>query len=168
MAIDNVRYDINGYDVLTKAMQSLLNQFPLLKENESIGFSVVDADEGFAFFPTNGAIVDKETRDVIGHVQQECAYPIIVFYKASGLSETGKINAKEWLETLGMWLERQTINVDGIEHKLSKYPPINGNCEITLIERTTPSYLTQISDDLVDSWAINITAHYKNEFDLLG
>lgn len=166
MAQDNVQYDVNGYDIVTKALMDLLAQFPLLDSDEEINFSVIDSDEGIAFFPVSGAIVVNATPlDVTGHMEQLCAYPFVVIYKASGLTESRKANVKEWLDTLGKWLEKQIIDVNGIETQLKNYPPLNDNREFVSIQRTCPSYLMETSDDKVDSWAVNITAQYKNEFD---
>ena len=169
MAENNVVYDVNGYDVITKAINSLINQFPMLESSEEINFSLIGEEQGIAFFPVSGAIVQSEVKDVTGHVEQTCSYPFIVFYKVGGLSESGKIEAKEWLETLGMWLERQEITVSGITYQLTDYPPLNNNNrKFEDIQRTSPSYLYDENEDLVDRWAINITATYTNEYDIVN
>ncbi len=168
MAQDNVQYDVNGYDIVTKALQDLLNQFPLLEEGESINFGMVDAEEGIAFFPVSGAIIVNATPlDITGHMEQLCAYPLIVIYKASGLNENRKAYVKEWLDTLGKWLERQIIIVNNQEIQLKSYPPLNNNRKFENIQRTAPSYLKDTTDDKVDTWAVNITAQYINEYDRL-
>lgn len=163
MAENNVVYDVD-FDIVTEAIKNLINQFPALKDEE-INFSVIDEDEGISFFPVSGAVVSEEKKDIIGHVEQTCLYPIIVIYKASGLSESAKVKVKEWLDTLGKWLERQIVVVNGIEYQLIEYPKLSGNREFKEIKRTSPSYLMETNESKVDMWAINITATYKNEFD---
>lgn len=163
MAENNVVYDVD-FDIVTEAIKNLINQFPALKDEE-INFSVIDEDEGISFFPVSGAVVSEEKKDIIGHVEQTCLYPIIVIYKASGLSESAKVKVKEWLDTLGKWLERQIVVVNGVEYQLIEYPTLSGNREFKEIKRTSPSYLMETNESKVDMWAINITATYKNEFD---
>ena len=165
MAKDSIVYDVDSYDIITTAIKELLNKYPGLSEDDEIAFSVIAEEDGKAFFPTSGAVVLNEIRDITGHIEQTCLYPFIVMFKASGLSETGKANAKEWLDNLGKWLERQLIMVNGVQYQLTKYPTLTGNRELMEIKRTTPSYLLENSTDRVDSWAINITAQYRNEYD---
>lgn len=163
MAQDNVQYDINGYKVITKAMRELLNQFPLLRDNEQFDFSTIAEDEGLAFYPTSGAVIQNKKEDITGWVEQNCYYPMIVFNRAGGLSQNGKADTKEWLDTLGRWLARHVIEVDGKEYQLTQYPPLNGNYEFTDIS-SAPSYLLDSTDDKIDTWAIEITATYKHKY----
>ena len=53
-----------------------------------------------------------------------CLYPFYVIYRASGLNENRKARVKEWLDTLGKWLEQQKIVVDREEYVLSELPPL--------------------------------------------
>lgn len=164
MAQDNVVYDINGYDVITNALLVLLNQYPAL-DNEEISFCSLQKEEGTAMYPISGGIIQKETNDITGHVEQDCMYPFYIIYRASGLSERNKIKAKEWLDNLGKWLEKQVISVRGTEYQLNEYPTLVGDRKFNIISRTSPAYLNTVNEDNVEDWAINLQAIYHNEFD---
>lgn len=166
MAVNNVVYDVAGYDIVTKALRELLNQFPGLDASEEISFAVSDTEEGISMFPTSGAIINQKIQDVTGHVQQSCMYPFLIMYKSGGLSENSKANVKEWLDKLGKWLERQEIDVSGVTYKLDSLPPLQKNMRFTSIERKSPSFLMETTEDKIDKWAINITAYYESEYDI--
>ena len=157
------RYDLDGYDLLTAALMELLNQFPRLFDGDSIEFSTLDAESGKAMFPISGAIVETETTDITGEVEQVCRYPFFIVSRASGVSEQHKENMKEWLDDLGRWLERQPITVDGVKTQLDRYPSLSGRRRFLSIERQTPAYLDN-TEDKTEDWAIYITARYSNEF----
>lgn len=160
----DIQYDVDGYKVLSEALQDLLNMFPALDTGEEISFSTIGNEEGIAFFPTYGAVIQSERKDVTGYTEQTCVYPFMVMLKGSGLSQRRRLNAKEWLDMLGEWLERKEIELDGIKHQLKKYPPLNGTRTIDKIVRVTPAYLSDTTDDKVDSWVININLNYKNNY----
>lgn len=162
---DELRYDIDGHEVITKAIRELLNTYPDLDTGEEITFSTVGDDEGISFYATNGALIQRELKDVTGHVEQTCVYPFMVIYKASGLNQRGKVNAKEWLDRLGEWLERKKIKIGVSEYQLLKYPPLTENRKIEKIARTTPAYLLETTEDKVDSWVVYVNLIYTKEFD---
>lgn len=160
-----VKYDVDGYEVMTTAICELLNQFPGLVEGEKITFSTLKEDEGFAMFPTSGAVIQSERESVTGHVSQECQYPFAVVYRAGGFSEKRKAGIKELLDSLGMWLERQTVTIGGAEHKLERYPILTGERRFKSISRQTPAYLDSVAENKTEDWQIQISAVYTNEFD---
>ena len=57
-----VKYDIDGFDVITTALQELVNQFPELREGDEIAFSTLDDASGKAMFPVSGAVIESEKR----------------------------------------------------------------------------------------------------------
>ena len=79
--------DATGYDVLTAAMKSLLNQFPGLYPDEVIKFEELGSEDGIAFSNDSGALVYTEKEDILGRIYQECRYPCFVVYR----SPTGAI-----------------------------------------------------------------------------
>lgn len=159
-----VRYDLDGNDILTDALTELLNRFPRLTDGDKIEFSTLDAEYGKAIYPISGAIIETESTDITGEVTQVCRYPFFVIYRISSSSEQHKVNAKEWLDDLGRWLERQPILVDGAQTTLSSYPPLSGRRRFLSIERQTPAYLNNTNDNKTEDWAVYITARYSNEF----
>lgn len=166
MADKEVRYDIDGQEVVSTALMDLINEYPGLTQGEYIQYATLGDSKGKAVFPTSGSAIKNEIKDVTGHVEQTCDYPFIVIYRASGLSESKKEKVKEWLDNLGRWLEKQPIIVNGTEYQLEEYPALTRGREFKQIQRVSPSYLDSINDDKAENWAINITATYTNEYDL--
>ena len=164
MADEITKYDLGGYDAVTRALWDLLNSYPDLNGDEFM-FAEVDAASGKAFIPISGAKIQSETRDVTEHVTQYCLYPFMLVYKAAGLSENNKVNVKEWLEKIGRWLGKETVTIKGLEQHLTEYPELTGDREIVRIECTSPSYLASVNQENVEQWEIMLQAVYKNEYD---
>lgn len=160
MSDKKVKYDVEGYDVLTSALLGLLNKYP--GKEEDIGFSTLSEDGGIAMFPVSGAVVESETDDVIGNKNQVCLYPFYIIYRASGLSENSKVMAKEWLDNLGRWIEKQPVTINGNEHVLDEYPALTKSRKILSIERQSPGYLDKTYEGGAEDWAIYISARYEN------
>lgn len=161
---DEIVYDVEGFEKVTQALRVLLDNFPALGDNEHIDFATLGEKSGKAMFPISGAIVQTEREDITGHVTQECLYPFYVIYRKQGLSENAKVNAKEWLDTLGRWLEKQPVIINEQEYQLSNYPPLSGNRKFLEVERQSPSYLESTDDNKAENWAVYISARYRNEF----
>lgn len=159
-----VRYDVDGADVLTATLRELINQYPGLDEGDEIAFSTLEKDSGKAMFPVSGSVIESDKEDILGHVTQICVYPFFVIYRAAGLNEDRKASVKEWLDNLGKWLERQPVRINNAEFKLDEYPKLTGNRKILSISRQSPGYLDTVNDNLSENWAIQISARYRNEF----
>lgn len=159
-----ISYDLDGQEVVTTALMDLLNQYPGLQSGEEIKFSSLNPDSGKAMFPTSGAAIRNEKKNIIGKVTQYVDYPIIVIYRASGLNQSRKEKVKEWLDNLGRWLEKQPISIGGREYTLEEYPALTGNRKFDEIKRTSVSYLDSENESHAENWAITITATYINEF----
>lgn len=159
-----VRYDIDGFDIITNAILDLLNGYP--NGESDIRFATLAEDEGIAMFPNAGAIIQAERVSITNHVFQRCLYPFSIFYRATGLSENRKIAVKEWMDTLGRWLEKQPIkNSDGSILVLSDYPALNDGRKIEGITRTSPTVLSDIAENQTQDWVINLQVVYTYEFD---
>lgn len=159
-----VKYDVDGYDVVTDALVSLLNSFPGLEEDEKIRFSTLEEDGGIAFYPVAGAVIAQEKKSVTGKVDQLCNYPFYVIYRSSIDSPKIKASIKESLDTLGKWLEQQTVVINGEQVKLEEYPVLTEERKIEEIIRLTPAHLDNVSDGNVQDWAISISLKYRNIF----
>jgi len=159
-----VRYDIDGYEEISVAVDELLNQYPAL-EDDVITFASIDGKKGKAFYPVSGAIIQKETRSITGHIKQTCMYPFTIVYRTSTTSEAVKMKVKEWLDNLGKWLEKQEVLINNTPYKLENYPPLQGNRVITDIQRMAPSYQAEPNADGSEDWVIPITLYYRNEYD---
>ena len=159
-----VKYDIDGYEKVTTALTELLNQYPALDSGEEITFSVLEESSGIGMFPVSGAVVETEKRSVTGKVTEVCLYPFYIIYRASGLNENRKARVKEWLDTLGKWLEQKKVLIDGEEYTLSELPPLTDGRKFLSISRQTPAYLDNTNEDKTEDWAIYISARYQYEY----
>ena len=160
-----VKYDVDGYEFVTNAIKALVNQYPGLDENESFLFNELPSEEGVAIFPSTGVAVYDERESITGHVTQMCQYPFATVYRASGLNQTNRIRAKEWLDTFGRWLEKQTVSINGKQYVLKNWPELTGDREIREISRQSPSYSTPPNEDKSEDWIIDMMVRYRNEFD---
>lgn len=160
-----IRYDVDGFDIVTTAIRELISRYPALPDGDEIAFSTLGEDNGIAMFPITGAVIEMETKNICGHVKQVCLYPFIIVYRAKGLSENRKAAVKEWLDNLGRWLEQQSITVGGESYRLAEYPALTGTRKILQILRQTPAYLDSTTADTTEDWQIYISARYQNEFD---
>lgn len=161
----NIQYDSAGYDLVTPAIRDLMDSYPGLENGEKFSFSMLNGEYGQAIFPTTGAVVQYERESITGHVEQMCLYPYTVVLRVSGQTQNRKVNAKEWLDMLGRWLEMQPIIINGQTYKLDDYPVLVGEAKIMDISRTTPAYLSVTNGDMSEDWVISIQARYRNEFD---
>ena len=159
-----VKYDIDGYEKVTTALTELLNQYPALDSGEEITFSVLEETSGIGMFPVSGAVVETEKRSVTGKVTEVCLYPFYIIYRASGLNENRKARVKEWLDTLGKWLEQKNVLIDGEEYTLSELPLLTDGRKFLSISRQTPAYLDNTNEDKTEDWAIYISARYQYEY----
>lgn len=157
--------DIDGTEVVSRVILTLLNTFPGLTQSQSILFSTLEETSGIGFFPTAGAAYLRDSESVTGHVKQECLYPFSVVYRAAPKSEKQRMRIKEFLDLLGKWLEKQSITISGTVYKLDAYPELSsGNRVIKSIDRATPAYLNSAYQDGIEDWMISIRLTYENEF----
>lgn len=152
MADEPIRYDVDSYDEVTKAVNDLINEHPEIPS--TIVYGTLPDSGGISMFPTNGAVIQREIRSVTGKVRQECVYPFCVVFRISaGTNQSRKINAAEWLDGLGKWLEQK-----------EEYPSLTDNRKFTAFQRTTTASLEVVNDDKSEDWTIYISANYEHEF----
>ena len=90
--------DATGYDVLTAAMKSLLNQFTGLYPDEVIKFEELGSEDGIAFSNDSGALVytEKEASSLeemnVGQLQK--------LARASGLEPPKNAKKQELISAL--------------------------------------------------------------------
>lgn len=165
MATQKIAFDLNIMDAVSGALRTLLNQFPGLGTRK-VSFSTLAEGAGIALFPTSGAALLSNTEDITGHVKQVCLYPFTVVYRSAPQSEEQKLKVKEFLDTLGKWLERQPVTINGKVHQISEYPssPTEG-WAIKSISRSNPARLSAAYQDGVEDWVISAVLRYETEFD---
>lgn len=159
-----VTYDVDGYDIVTKALETVLNTFPGLQPTEKIKFSSLKEDEGIAFYPVSGAVVASEKKYITGIVDQLCNYPFYIVYRSAPTTPGIKTEIKEFLDTLGKWLEKQPVQVDGKEYHLESYPTLTEGRVIESITRLTPSYLDTVAENKVEDWVVSMSLKYRKKF----
>lgn len=158
--------DIDGSELMSKVLLDLLNTFPGLSDDKKVAFSTLEKTTGIGFFPTSGAAILTDKKDVIGHVSQTCLYPFTIVYRASPSSEQQRIRIKEWLDTLGKWFEQAPVKVNDETHQLKSYPTIADDSRvIKSITRTQPAHLARKYEDDVEDWELSGSLHYTNEYD---
>ena len=162
--VKKLTIDVDGSDIMTSILLKLLNEYPGLGGREIL-FSTLDETSGLGFFPTTGAAVTQEYEDVIGNVHQTCLYPFSVVYRSAPKSESTKIKIKEFLDSLGKWLEQQKVVLDGEEYHLDDYPTLSTtDRKIETIQRQSPGHLESAYQDGVEDWSIALSLQYENNF----
>lgn len=157
--------DLEGFDYVTNALMETLNIYPGLYPGEKFKFSTVNLEDGLNVAATSGAVITEEYESITGHVYQMCAYPFMIILRASGLSTERKVKTKEWMDTLAEWLTRKAVTIDDEVYHMKKWPVLSGDREIRRITRNTPAYLAEVGEDKAESWAMDLTIHYRQEFD---
>lgn len=156
--------DVNGSEIVSTALLTLLNEFPALN-GKRIKFSTLEDKTGLGFFPTSGAAILSRKESITGHVNIQCAYPFNIIYRAAAKTEGQKLAIKEFLDTLGKWLEQQPIIINGEQVKLLAYPKLDKGRIITSIARNSPGHLSAAYQDGVEDWLVSAVLRYKYEYD---
>ena len=155
--------DVEGSDIVSTALMTLLNTFPGLGKKK-ITFSTLAETSGIGFFPTSGAVLLSNRESITGHVRQSCAYPFNIVYRAAPKNEKQKLRIKEFLDALGRWLERQPITLKNVEYVLPAYPNLEKGRKIKSIVRSTPAFLERAYEDGVEDWTIRLNLNYEADY----
>lgn len=151
-----------GYEILKTAVLGLLNQFPGL-DGLVISFAGLTEDGGISMELESGALIYSETEDIIGNVKQECQFPFFVVYRTGATSEYLKMSVAEFLDTLGAWICREPVTINGTEHRLTEYPKLTGERKIKSVTRFN-SYALEKNENNTQDWVIPITVNYTHQF----
>lgn len=163
MAKQPIGKDFTGYEVLTEAIKSLLNQYPGL-DGEIITFEELQEDSGIAFSADNGALVYSEKESVTAHVRQICRYPFYIVYRVGANGERVKITVQAFLDGIGKWLCKEPVSIDGSVYKLRGYPKLSEGRTIKKIIRDNTYGLDPYKNGVQD-WILPVAVEYENEFD---
>lgn len=156
--------DAAGYELLTKAVKDLLNQFPGLN-GQRILFEELEEESGIAFSADAGALVMAERQSITDHVTQTCQFPILVIYRTSATREFQKLNVSAFLDTLGKWICKEPVEIDGESYRLLAYPDISDGRKITRISRNN-AYGTVPNENKSQDWILPVSIQYTYEFDM--
>lgn len=155
-------YDVDGEEVVTTMLSELLNEFPT---DKAITFSNLGKDSGFSFYPISGAAIYTEKENICGKVTQICQYPFVIVYRNAPKLDKQKIKIKELLDTIGKWLEGQTVKVNNESYSLQQYPKLSGNRKVLSIRRITPAYVDETDESGTQDWIIQMNLKYQNKFE---
>lgn len=158
-----IKMDSGGLDSLKPAVLELLNQYPALN-GRTITFSGLESDSGISIEPESGALVFSEIKNILGGVKQECQFPFFVVYRTGATSDYQKMSVNEFLDDLGAWVCRETVNIGGTEYKLEEYPALTGGRKITGVTRFN-SYALEPNSNNTQDWVLPLTVSYKHEFE---
>ena len=71
---------------------------------------------------------------------------------------------KEFLDSIGKWLEGQQIKINEETVQLKEYPSLSEGRSIKEIRRQTMAYLDSRTEDNIEDWVIGMNLKYKAEF----
>lgn len=156
--------DASGHDDITKAVKELLNKFPGIGD-KAILFEEIGASDGIAFYSNSGPLIMSERRSITDHIYQTCQYPFFVIYRSASTREFQKLQVQNFLDTLGKWLCREPVEINGEDHQLKVYPKLSDNRRIMGISRENPYGLVP-NENKSQDWMLPVTIRYTNEFDM--
>lgn len=156
--------DASGHEVVTNAVLELLNSFPGLNGRKILFEEIGEAD-GIAFSSDSGPLVMAERRSITDHVFQSCQYPFFVIYRTTSTREYQKLHVQTFLDSLGKWLCKEPVDIDGDEYLLKAYPKLSDGRKITRITRSN-SYGLVPNENKSQDWMLPVTIQYTNEFDM--
>ncbi len=164
MSEENKKMDVEGFEIVTDAIQSLLDAYPGLEKGEKIVFSNLESTSGIAWYPVSGGAIESEKRTITGRVIQMCSYSFFIIYRSGSTLSKRKAGIKEFLDSIGRWLERQQIKVNGETVQLEKYPILSEERKIEEIRRQSMAYLDSRTEDNIEDWVIGMSLRYRTEF----
>jgi hypothetical protein len=89
----------------------------------------------------------------------------LVIYRTSATREFQKLNVTTFLDSLGKWICKEPIEINGMEHRLFSYPALSSGRKITRITRNNV-YGTVPNENGSQDWILPVSVQYTNEFDM--
>lgn len=158
-----IGYDVAGYEILTNAVLALLSQFPGLNGRDIL-FEELE-ESGIAFSADNGALIISERRSITDHVTQTCQFPFYIIYRTTSTKEFQKLQVQSFFDSIGKWICKEPVEINGEIVRLTKYPPLSDGRKITKVTRSN-SYGLEPNEDGVQDWLMPVTVQYTNEFEM--
>lgn len=156
--------DASGHEDIINAVKELLNTFPGMNDRVILFEEIGEAD-GIAFSSNSGPLVMAERRSITDHVYQTCQYPFFVIYRTTSTREHQKMHVQTFLDSLGKWLCKEPVDIDGNECRLRSYPALSDSRRITRITREN-AYGLVPNENKSQDWMLPLTIQYTNEFDM--
>lgn len=139
---------------------ALVNRFPGLGEGERFHFTDPGAEHGLALRIDGGPVILEERRSVTGRIRRLCRLPFTAVCRTGGAGQRQRLDTAAWLETLGRWLEGQTVTVGGRDHCLAAYPAPAGAEPFSAIRRAGSPRQAEQRADRTETWIMELTADY--------
>ena len=162
--MEPIGIDATGYPHIKKAVKTLLNQYPGLGDQQIL-FEEIGEESGIAFTSDAGTMVMSEKTSITGHVTQSCQFPFLVVFRTTATREFQKFIVSDFLDSLGKWLCKEPVTIDGTTYKLKGYPIAEGGRIITKMSRGN-SYGTTPNENKSQDWVLPINLHYTYEYDI--
>lgn len=159
-----IKYDLDGHDVVKDAVLELINQIPFIQNEMPVTFAVLEEKQGFAMIPVSSSVIESSRKSITGKVTEVCYYPFALVYRDMGMNERRKSEVAKLLDDIGRYLEQKEVAEDEETYKLKSYPALTGNRKFLEIVRQSNSYLANVAEDKSEDWEIRITARYQNEY----
>lgn len=156
--------DPTGFEYMKRAVKALLNQYPGLN-GEKIYFEEIGEESGIAFSADAGALVMSEKRSITDHVTQTCQFPFLLIYRTNATREYEKLNVSAFLDSIGKWLCKEPVEIQGVMHRLLSYPEMTDGRKITRITRNN-SYGTVPNENKTQDWILPVSVQYTYEYDI--
>jgi len=156
--------DPTGHEYMKMAVKALLNQYPGLN-GERIYFEEIGEESGIAFSADAGALVMSEKRSITDHITQTCQFPFLLVCRTTATREFEKLNVSAFLDSIGKWLCKEPVEIQGVTHRLAAYPAISGGRKITRITRNN-SYGTVPNENKSQDWILPVSVQYTYEYDI--
>ena len=151
------------YSGTAEAVLAAVNGFPGLQEGQRFRLAEPGQEQGLALQIGSGPVILRESRSVTGKVRRLCALPFAAVCRMGGAGQRQRLDAAAWLETLGRWLEGQTVSVGGEDHCLAAYPALTGRRAFTAIRRAGPPRQADRQADRTETWVMEMTGNYYEE-----
>lgn len=134
----------NEQTSILKVIYELIENYPLLN-GMKVNFDEVDIDiSNIGILSSSGSKV--LSRDILGGFKG--LLPFTLAWGGIPTTSKRKINVVEILNSIGNWLNKQTIkDSKGNEYKLEEYPALSGNRKIETIEQTTVPHISGVADN---------------------
>ena len=157
-----LKFDNDVYDVMTEAVLALFAEYGEII-GQDIYFEQIGKDSGYAFQAAGGAEIITEKTTITGKVIQSCQYPIVFIRRTNSTTERQKLHVQTFLDTLGKWICKEEVKIDGEYHRLTEYPKLSHGRTITRVERYNSSG-NDPDENGVQDWGLPLYIYYTHEF----
>jgi hypothetical protein len=93
-------------------------------------------------------------------------FPFLLIYRTNATREFEKLNVSAFLDSIGKWLCKEPVEIQGVMHRLTVYPTISDGRKITRITRNN-SYGTVPNENKSQDWILPVSVQYTYEYDIL-